>query len=116
MTLTSRAWNGNGPAVAEALNEALRVAMNEFGDRHGCRPMQWYLPEVNGFDRGGVIGFPGAPMYDTMAGAQVAEQWATVLGLAEQVDGLRGYRSWLGESGRIRIEIWCRAAATAVAS
>ena len=45
--------------MAKALNEAITAAMNEFGDRHGCRPMQWYLPEVNGFDRGDVIGFPG---------------------------------------------------------
>lgn len=82
-TTSSPARSGRGSAVVIALNEAITAAMNEFGDRHGCRPMHWYLPEVNGFDRGDVIGFPGPTEQEPAAAVQLAQAWATLL---EQVD------------------------------
>ena len=103
-------------AVAKALNEAITEAMNEFGEQHGCRPLQWYLPEVNGFDRGDVIGFPGPVGQDPAAGLLVTEQWANLLGLVQLTDEVRGYRSWLGIAGSLRIEIWCRATGMAATS
>ena len=57
-TTTTPEQNGVGSAAVQAVNEAITAAMQEFGDRHGCRPMQWYLSEVNGFYRGDVIGLP----------------------------------------------------------
>ena len=60
MTVTRPACHGHGTAVVKALNEAITATMNEFGDRHGCGPLYWYLREVNGFDRGDVIGFPAS--------------------------------------------------------
>ena len=115
-TTTSPVLQRHWSAVAKALNEAITTAMNEFGDGHGCRPMQWYLPEVNGFDRGDVIGFPGAVGPDPAGGLLVTEQWANLLGLVQLTDEVRGYRSWLGIAGSLRIEIWCRAEITAVTS
>ena len=116
MTTTTAARGGHGSAAVRSLNEAITAAMNEFGDRLGCRPMHWYLREVNGFDRGYVIGFPGPTDDDPADGLEVAQRWASLLGLAEQDDETPGYRSWLGTAGTSRIEIWCRAAAMAGAS
>ena len=98
-----------GPAVVKALNAAITAAMKEVGDRHGCRPLRWYLSEVGGFDRGNVIGFPGPDYGDPAGGVWVAEQWATLLGLVEQANEGPRYRSWLGLVGTSRVEIWCRA-------
>ena len=108
-TTSSPACTRNGLAVVTALNEAITAAMNGFGDRHGCRPMHWYLPEVNGFDRGDVIGFPGPTKDDRADGVRVAQAWAHLLDLAERADEMPGYRSWLGAVGSSRIEIWCKA-------
>jgi hypothetical protein len=116
MTTTSPVLKRHWSAVVRALNEAITAAMNEFGGRHGCRPMQWYLPEVNGFDRGDVIGFPGPVGQDPADGLLVTEQWPNLLGLVLLTDEVRGYRSWLGIAGSLRIEIWCRANITAGAS
>ena len=109
MTTSSPARAGQGSVVVTALNEAITAAMNGFGDRHGCRPMHWYLPEVNGFDRGDVIGFPGPTKDDQADGVRVAQAWARLLDLAERADEMAGYRSWLGTVGGSRIEIWCKA-------
>ena len=110
MTVTRLALNGHGSVLVKALNEAITATMNDFGGRHGCGPMHWYLREVNGFDRGDVIGFPGGPNdHDTAAGMQLAEAWAGLLGLVERDDEVAGYRSWTGTAGTSRIEIWCRA-------
>jgi hypothetical protein len=98
--------------LVRTLNEAVTAAMNELGNRHGCRPMNWYLPEVNGFDRGDVIGFPGPDIDEPAHGVLVAERWATLLGLAEQANESGRYRSWVGVAGTSRIEIWCRATMT----
>ena len=108
-TTSSPARTRHGLAVVTALNEAITTAMNGFGDRHGCRPMHWYLPEVNGFDRGDVIGFPGPTKDDRADGVRVAQAWARLLGLAERADEMAGYRSWLGTVDGSRIEIWCKA-------
>src|SRR6478752_2166416 len=107
-TTTTSARKGVGAAVVKALNEAITAAMKEFGDRHGCRPMYWYLSEVNGFDRGDVIGFPGPSEGDPADGVRVAQQWAALLGLSEWATETPGYRSWLGLVGTSRVEIWCR--------
>jgi len=107
-TTSSPARTGQGSAVVKVLNEAITAAMNGFGARHGCRPMHWYLPEVNGFDRGDVIGFPGPSEGDLADGVRVAQQWATLLGLTEWATETPGYRSWLGIAGTSRVEIWCR--------
>jgi len=107
-TTSSPARTGQAPVVT-ALNEAITAAMNGFGDRHGCQPLHWYLPEVNGFDRGDVIGFPGPAKDERAHGVRVAQAWATLLGLAERADEMAGYRSWLGTVGSSRIEIWCKA-------
>ena len=108
-TTGASARNSLGAVVVRTLNEAVTAAMNELGNSHGCRPMRWYLPEVNGFDRGDVIGFPG-PDYGAAAdGVRVAQQWATLLGLTERASEMPGYRSWLGLAGTSRVEIWCRA-------
>ena len=110
MTVTRLASSGHGSAVVKALNEAITATMNEFGDRHGCRPLHWYLPEFHSLDRGDVIGFPGAPNdQDTLPGLRTAEAWARLLGLVERDDEVAGYRSWTGTAGTSRIEIWCRA-------
>ena len=110
MTTTScPARTGHGPVVMTALNEAITAAMNGLGARHGCRPMHWYLPEVNGFDRGDVIGFPGPTKDDRAVGVRVAQAWARLLDLGERADEMAGYRSWLGTVGSSRIEIWCKA-------
>ena len=109
MTVTRPACHGHGTAVVKALNEAITATMNEFGGRHGCGPMHWYLREVNGFDRGDVIGFPGGPNdHDPVAGMRLSEAWAVLLGLVERDDEINGYRSWTGTAGSSRIEIWCR--------
>ena len=108
-TTSSPARTRHGLAVVKVLNEAITTAMNGFGDRHGCRPMHWYLPEVNGFDRGDVIGFPGPARGDRAHGVRVAQAWAHLLDLAERADEMAGYRSWLGTVGSSRIEIWCKA-------
>ena len=108
-TTSSPARTRHGLAVVKVLNEAITTAMNGFGDRHGCRPMHWYLPEVNGFDRGDVIGFPGPTGDDRAAGVRVAQAWAHLLDLAERVDEMPCYCSWLGAVGSSRIEIWCKA-------
>ena len=109
MTVTRLALNGHGSVLVKALNEAITATMNEFGDRHGLGPMHWYLREVNGFDRGDVIGFPGGPNdHEPAAGMQLAEAWALLLGLVERDDEINGYRSWTGTAGSSRIEIWCR--------
>ena len=100
--------NSLGPVVVKALNAAITAAMKEFGDSLGCRPLNWYLSEVNGFDRGDVIGFPGPSVGDPADGVRVAQQWATLLGLAEWTTETPGYRSWLGLAGTSRVEIWCR--------
>ena len=110
MTTTScPARTGHGPVVMTALNEAITAAMNGLGARHGCRPMHWYLPEVNGFDRGDVIGFPGPTQDDRADGVRVAQAWARLLDLGERADEMAGYRSWLGTVGSSSIEIWCKA-------
>ena len=109
-TMSSPARTRHGSVVVvKVLNEAITAAMNGFGDRHGCRPMHWYLPEVNGFDRGDVMGFPGPAKDDRADGVRVAQAWACLLGLAERADEMAGYRSWLGTVGGSRIEIWCKA-------
>ena len=109
MTVTRPACHGHGTAVVKALNEAITATMNEFGDRHGCGPLYWYLREVNGFDRGDVIGFPGGPSdHEPVAGMRLSEAWAGLLGLVERDDEIPGYRSWTGTAGSSRIEIWCR--------
>ena len=108
-TTSSPARTGHGSVVVTAVNEAITAAMNGFGARHGCRPLHWYLPEVNGFDRGDVIGFPGPAKDERAHGVRVAQAWATLLGLAERADEMAGYRSWLGTVGGSRIEIWCKA-------
>jgi hypothetical protein len=109
MTVARLALNGHGSVVVQALNEAITATMNEFGGRHGCAPLHWYLREVNGFDRGDVIGFPGGPSEQSpTVDVRVAEVWARVLGLAERDDEVAGYRSWTGTAGTSRIEIWCR--------
>ena len=100
--------NSLGAAVVKALNAAITAAMKDFGDRHGCRPMHWYLSEVNGFDRGDVIGFPGPSEGDPADGVRVAQQWATLLGLSEWATETPGYRSWLGLVSSSRFEICCR--------
>jgi hypothetical protein len=100
--------NSLGSAVVKALNTAITAAMTELADRHGCQPMNWYLSEVNGFDRGDVIGFPGPSEGDPADGIRVAQQWATLLGLPEWANETPGYRSWVGLAGTSRIEIWCR--------
>ena len=95
--------------MVQTLNDAITAAMNELGDRHGRRPLNWYLREVNGFDRGDVIGFPGGPNdHDPAAGMRLSEAWAGLLGLVERDDEINGYRSWTGTAGSSRIEIWCR--------
>ena len=108
-TTSSPARTRHGLAVVKVLNEAITTAMNGFGERHGCRPMHWYLPEVNGFDRGDVIGFPGPTKNARADGVRVAQAWARLLDLAERADEMAGYRSWLGTVGSSRIEIWCKA-------
>ena len=112
---TPSARNSLGVAVVKALNAAITAAMKEFGDRHGCRPMNWYLSEVNGFDRGEVIGFPGPSEGDPADGIRVAQQWATLLGLAEWANETPGYRCWVGLAGTSRVEIWCRTTTTGAA-
>ena len=108
-TTASAASDEQGSVVVKTLNTAITAAMREFGDRHGCRPMQWYLSEANGLDRGDVIGFPGPSQGDPGDAVRVARQWATLLGLPEWVNEMPGYRSWLGLVGTTRVEIWCRA-------
>ena len=112
MTTTTKpsasARNSLGPAVVKALNAAITETMKDFGDRYGCRLLHWYLSEVNGFDRGDVIGFPGPSEGDPADGVRVAQQWATLLGLTEWATETPGYRSWLGLAGTSRVEIWCR--------
>jgi hypothetical protein len=109
MTVARLALNGHGSVVVKALNEAITVTMNEFGDRHGCAPLHWYLREVNGFDRGDVVGFPGGPNdHEPAAGMRLSEAWTVLLGLVERDDEINGYRSWTGAAGSSRIEIWCR--------
>ena len=109
MTVTRPECHGNGQMVVKALNEAITTTMNDFGDRNGCGPMHWYLREVNGFDRGDVIGFPGGPNdHEPAAGMRLIEAWAGLLGLVERDDEINGYRSWTGTAGSSRIEIWCR--------
>ena len=109
MTVARLALNGHGSVLVKALNEAITATMNDFGGRHGCGPMHWYLREVNGFDRGDVIGFPGGPNdHEPAAGMRLSEAWAVLLGLVERDDEINGYRSWTGTPGSSRIEIWCR--------
>ena len=98
-----------GSAVVQTLNDAITAAMNELGDRHGCRPLNWYLREIHGFDRGDVVGFPKSDEEPADA-LRLVQQWATVLDLVEEPDGTTGYRTWLGTvAHRNRIEIWCKA-------
>ena len=105
---SASARNSLGAGVVKALNAAITAAMKDFGDRHGCRPLHWYLSEVNGFDRGDVIGFPGPSEGDPADGVRLAQQWATLLGLPEWATETPGYRSWVGLAGTSRVEIWCR--------
>ena len=64
--------------------------------------MHWYLREVNGFDRGDVIGFPGGPNdQDTLPGIRLTESWAQLLGLiAQGLSGRYDYQLSVFESDR----------------
>ncbi len=98
-----------GATVVAVLNEAITAAMNEFGDRHGCRPLNWYLREVHGYDRGDVVGFP-SPSVEPADALRLVQRWADLLGMTEHPDGATGYRYWLGTAAhKSRIEIWCKA-------
>ena len=105
--MTSRTLGRQGSAVITAVNEAITTTMTTFGARYGCPPLRWYLPELDGLDRGDVIGHPGADL-DPAEGLRVALQWATLFGLAERAAEPAGFRSWNGCVGSSRIEIWCK--------